>query len=606
MLSKQELEKQIQYHRNRYWVDNDPEITDAEYDALIQNLKTIDPKNKLLTDLEFDYSYTGETIHHPIPLLSLQKVFTFESIQNWMAKVARHSDEEFVISPKYDGISAKFYSKNHTLATRGDGYSGEDITSKLPLLEFEVLNKNNRDSRNITGEIVIKWDEFERSNMKTKSGKKYATPRNLAAGIMNLKNVSHLVGKIQLTFIEHTKYQAFVKYSDFTKDYWAIVVENIKKTGMIYPLDGIVISLKDAKYSDSLGVTSHHPRGKVAFKFEDEFKVSTIKSIVFQSGKRRLTPVANIEPIVINNVTIKRVTLHNAKMILDNDIHIGDQVKVVRSGDVIPYITGVIPGEERKKVVLDTCPNCGSKVQYIEPDLICTNENCSGSTSKLLYESIQVLGIDGIGLTTVEKFIDYLGCQTIVDVLKLTYDDIVNLPDFAAVSASNVIGSIKRATSNLYDYQVLAAINIEGVGVRLAKEICNNYTLNEILEITEFELCNIDHIGYTRACQITDAISKNIDTLHYLIDNTTIRSTTGSIEKSSGKGLICFSGSFPNRKDYYHNLATSSGYRVTDTISKEVNYLVTSGAATTKVSKARKYGITIMRLEDFLKLINDE
>lgn len=602
MLTKQELIDQIIFHRNKYWIDNDPDIDDSEYDVLVESLRSIDPNNKLLTEVEFNAQISDDKkIHHPIPMLSLEKVFSFESIKNWMKKIARNSEEEFIITPKYDGISAKYYANQNILASRGDGEFGEDLTNKFPLLEIESESKTN--NKNITGEIVIKINKFATCTLTRKDGKKYASPRNLAAGIMNLKDVTDLIGKIKLTFIEHKYMGELVSYKNFTNDYWNNeIIPFINKIKEIYPLDGVVIELKDTNYSESLGLTAHHPKGKIAYKFENNFAYSTLESITFQSGKHKLTPVANITPINLNGVTIKRVTLHNAKMLIDNDIHIGDTLKIIRSGDVIPYVAGIEVGTKRKKINLEKCPYCESQLEYREPELYCTNTNCLGTSSKQLYESVRALGIDGIGQTTIDKFIEHLGIENILDVLTLEYDDIVDLPDFGETSANNIINAIDNVVQLVEDYKVLACLNIKNIGITLSKQILTHYTLSELLELSSDELSNIPGLGVVRSDDIIRELSKSQQLISDLMETLNIKNTKDDV--SIQLGSICFSGTFPKQKEFYKNLALAANYNVVENVTKDLTYLVSAGAATSKVTKARSYRIPILKLEDFMKLIS--
>lgn len=601
MLTKQELINQIIFHRNKYWVDNDPEISDSEYDLLIESLRAIDPDNILLSDVEFNAQISDDKkIHHPVPMLSLEKAFSFESIKTWMKKIARNSEEEFIITPKYDGISARYYANQNILASRGDGEFGEDLTNKFPLLEIESESKTN--NKNITGEIVIKINRFATCTLTRKDGRKYASPRNLAAGIMNLKDITDLIGKIKLTFIDHKFIGENVSYKDFTLEKWKDIIQDIEKIKETYPLDGIVFELKDINYSESLGLTAHHPRGKLAYKFEDIFAYSTLESITFQSGKHKLTPVANITPVTINGVTIQRVTLHNAKMLIDNNVHIGDTLKIIRSGDVIPYIAEIIEGAKRSPINIDACPYCDSKLEYREPELYCTNTNCIGTSSKQLYESVKTLGIEGIGPTTIDKFIQYLNVESILDILTLEYEDIVDLPDFGETSADNIINAIDNVVKSVEDYKVLACLNIKSIGTTLSKQILTNYTLDELLEVSAEELSEIPGIGYIRSLDITRELSNSSDLLLELMELLNIRKSK-DIQNVS-LGTICFSGTFPKQKEYYRDLAIDAKYTVVESVTKNLTYLVSAGAITSKVTKARSYRVPILKLEDFMKLIN--
>lgn len=601
MLTKQELIDQIIFHRNKYWVENDPEIDDSEYDLMVESLRSIDPDNILLSDVEFNAKFDNDKkVHHPVPMLSLEKVFSFEGVKTWMKKIARSNEEEFLITPKYDGISAKYYANQNILASRGDGEFGEDLTNKFPLLEVEALNKTN--NKNITGEIVIKHDRFATSSLTRKDGRKYATPRNLVAGIMNLKDITDLIGKIKLTFIEHHHVGIFVKYGDFNNDLWEDTLNDINKIKEIYPLDGIVIELKDVNYSDSLGLTAHHPKGKIAYKFETNFAYSTLESVTFQSGKHKLTPVANITPIVLNGVTIKRVTLHNAKMLIDNDIHIGDKLKIIRSGDVIPYVAGIEKGTTRKEINIEKCPYCESTLEYREPELYCMNSNCLGTSSKQLYESVRALGIDGIGQTTIDKFIEHLNVENILDILTLEYDDIVDLPDFGETSANNIINAINDVVKSVEDYKVLSCLNIKNIGTTLSKQILSQYTLSELLDVSETELSTIPGLGIIRTEDIIRELGNSQQLLVDLMELLNIKNTKDNIKIALG--TICFSGTFPKPKEFYRNLALDANYNVVENVTKDITYLVSAGATTSKVTKARTYRIPVLKVEDFMKLIN--
>lgn len=599
MITEQDLINKIIYNRDRYWIHNDPEISDEEYDLLIEQLKAINPNHSLLTNIEYNALINNDKkIKHPIPMLSLEKVFSFISIKNWMKKIARTTEEEFIISPKYDGISAKYYINQNILASRGDGEFGEDLTNKFPLLEIESETKN----KNISGEIIIRNDRFSSCTLKRKDGKSYATPRNLAAGIMNLKDITDLIGKVKLTFIDHRRFTTTIKYKDFNELYWDEVIKKIEKLKDIYPLDGIVIELSDSAYSDSLGITAHHPKGKVAFKFENIFAYSPLEEVTFQIGKHKLTPVAHIKPIKLNGVTIKRVTLHNAKMLIDNDLHIGDQLKIIRSGDVIPYVAGIEKGENRRKININSCPYCNSPLDYKEPELYCTNKYCSGISTKQLYESVRSLGIEGIGQTTVEKFVEYLDVKTILDILTLEQEDIEDLPDFGETSASNIIENINKIVQSVEDYRILAALNIKNIGITLSKQILSHYTLSELLDLSVYELEQIPGLGVVRADDLVRELAKSEYLLVELMQILNIKNTKDNIRPKLGN--ICFSGTFPKPKEYYRNIALNANYNVVESVTKDLTYLVSAGATTSKVAKAKQYRIPVLKVEDFINLIN--
>lgn len=596
----QKLEELIEFYKEKYWKEHESIISDTEYDALLEQLREKDPNHRLLKTVEYS-NIIIDKIKHPIPLLSLKKVFSYNEIKKWMNKISRSSTEEFYISPKYDGMCAKYYVKENILATRGDGEYGENITNKLQLLK--ILSNKTLQS-NIVGEIVIKHEDFKNCKLIKQDGSNYSNPRNLVSGLMNIKDIQSIINNITLYFIDHEYTRATTSLLNFNEEYWENILVHINKIkDETYPIDGIVIELKDKQYLESLGTTSHHPRGKIAYKFEDIGVESTLKDVIFQMGKRKLTPVGIIDPITLSGSVVKRVSLHNAKTILDNDICIGDKVKIIKSGDIIPYMISSSKGENRKKIKLNSCPYCDSKLQYKEPELYCTNSQCEGNLSKNLYESIKILGIDGVGQKTVNRIMEYLEINDIIDFFYISEEDLLDIPDFGKVSAANFINQFDNIRKSIEDYKVLASLNIRGVGVSLSKKILKHHTLADLQNITQQQLMNIYNIGEIRAYEIINDLNNKSDLIVELIEELNIINTK-YVYSNPSKGTICFSGKFPRKKDFYKELAIKANFTVIDNVTKELTYLVTAGPATSKVTKAKSYRIPVIQIEQFLELIN--
>ena len=260
-------------------------------------------------------------------------------------------------------------------------------------------------------------------------------------GLLDISDMQRQNAKLTLVDYEMISYP--VKYCELQKC-WAELVEKIEK--LPYPMDGIVIKLADEIYSEELGNTAHHPRGQIAFKFSGIRKESLLKEVQWSFGKNCLTPVAEIEPVEIGGVTIRHASLHNAQNIIDKDIQIGDRVVIERAGDVIPYIVSAIPGEKRKNVLINICPNCETSLVRRGPELCCPNPDCSATRLKLLTSAVKNIGIDRLGEPNIQKMMTHLGVMTLKDIFDLTLPDILKLEGFKAKSATNLLKEIAAAS----------------------------------------------------------------------------------------------------------------------------------------------------------------
>lgn len=604
---KDELVELISLHRSNYQ-KGEPTISDHGYDLLMKKLSNINPNHKLLQTpeptLQIDTENTNKKIKHDIPMLSLDKVFTFEEVKKWCQKVARNIKEVFVIEPKYDGIAARWYTDKKKLVTRGnDGVFGEDVTDKLPIINFPFINDNTGVVGNtlpFSGEVIILPIDFKNSSIKRRDGKPYKTERNLVAGVMNRDDIPDLIGKVKLSFVLHdSEVKSVFPLSMLTAESWKYTLDDMKSHG--FPLDGLVIKLNDQSYSKSLGSTSHHPRGQIAFKFPDEEVETILRGVKWQSGKRKLTPVGIVDPVIVGGVTVTNPSLHNAKNLIDRDLHIGDMLTIVRSGNVIPYVKSSEPGQDRQKIEISICPVCDADLDYVEPELYCSNPECGGRLHKQLSESVKVLGIDELGPPTIEKMIYDLGVDNILHILDLSIDDIYSLDGFADKSAQTLFQNIQKIKSNsVEDWRILASLNIKGIGKTLSKDILNDYTLIEIWGMSTFDFEKFPNFSFERASTLRQGLNLHQEILSGLNRRLKIIQTKGT--KNTDKPTICLSGKFPRQKSYYEQIARNKGMEVVDKVTQDLTYLLAAGVPTIKVSKARKYGVQILDIMMFEKV----
>jgi len=600
----EELEQKIKQARKEYW-NGDPTISDSEYDQMLLELATIDESHPLLVEIESAPVASGKKVKHPVPLLSLEKCFSFEEMKKWMTNTARDGNEKFIIMPKYDGLACRWYQDIRTLATRGKGgIEGEDITSKRNLIDL-VLNSSetiglSEYEGDVEGELICTESNFAVSTITRSSGKKYKTPRNLVAGVMNTDDITPFIDekgkrRVVLTLVKYDAVKYVRTLDQLNEEEFENICLEFDKLGV--PTDGVVIKVEDGIYGESLGLTSHHPKHSIALKFPDEIKAAELKDVVFQTGKNKITPVAVIDPTIIDDVEVRRITLHNAKFCIENDIQIGDELEIVRSGRVIPKVVGSKPGKNRTSISINSCPSCHGKIEYEEPFLYCVNPDCDGKYAKKIAYSASVLGLDEVGPGTIEKCVEHHGCKNIFDVLTLLPEDFMELDGFAETSANKAYDAIyKVLTEPTPDYKVMAALATSGLGQTIWKKLLVEHTIQDLLSMDIYLLSNINNIGPERANLIYHALHNNTEVLQEMFDCMNVVPTYGEV---SNKKKICFSGKFPHPKSHYHAIAESKDLEVVSTINKGVDYLVTTGAMTSKVSKARSYGIRILNLDEF-------
>lgn len=602
-MSLQELVQLIEYHNQRYWELGEPEISDDDYDRLMVELRNRDPNHPLLHWVGTQRTASaGGKVKLAKPMLSLDKAYSLEEVVEWAQKYIRSKDELLLVQPKYDGISANF--DGTILATRGDGEIGEDISDKLPLIELEAPNYTGQLNRPARGEIVIRKDDFANlySHIYKKGGGVYKNSRNAVAGIMGLKDISDMIRQhAKLTLADYSLVSFKIKFSELSGRF-AEIIETVE--ALPYPTDGVVFKLADTAYSESLGATSHHPRGQIAFKFSGIRRKTKLLAVEWSFGKNALTPVAELDPVEIGGVTIKRATLHNAQNIIDMDIQIHDEVTVERAGDVIPYIVSREPGGERINAMITNCPGCGSTLVRRGPELCCVNPECFETNLQKLTAAVKNFGIEQLGEPTIRKMMLSLGVKKLSDIFKLTQNQLLKLDNFAEKSAANLYREIDTA-KHVADYQFLAALNIPNIGLDIAKILLKHFKLEELSTLSEDELLNVPGIGEKRAKAIVEILHSEAQEINDLLATVEVSKTAQN--SSTTRPTICFTGKMPEKRSFYENLAAEHGYEAVDSVSQSLSLLVTADISSnsSKTGKAKKLGIPIVELQDFLRQLSE-
>lgn len=628
-----ELEEQITRYATSYYTGQS-EISDSEFDNLVDRLRMLDPTNKLLTTAGWGYTPTlNKDTHNFSKVVGLSKYRDVDNLLKSLSNV-----ESIVLTPKYDGISCVAYYRYGKLIkaiTRGNGIEGTNITDKLRLItNNKSLTTELSDSElvAIRGELVIpkyQWDYLQSDKFSM-----YKNSRNAVAGIINskefseclkyvkfvpykihgnMKNLRHLSMEYVLNLLKEefstaTNYLSLDNKNSLSLDLLKVIKD---KLGSDYDCDGTVVSSNDIELASDYS----YEYIQYAFKFEDEkaeSKVNEIKWNLTRTGK--LTPVAIIDPVELDGATIKRVTCFNAKYVEENGLGPDAIIEIQRSGMVIPDINNVIiksPNVELPKV----CPVCGSELEMIGTDLRCTNNNCMASIYNRLYYWIsRISAVKGVGSSGIDEFIDILGFTDIYSIYRKTKDECLELIDKSA------IGTITRnkyviMVNNLYDYidprYFFYALNINGIGWTMAGSLADN-NIHEYLREDNCNLNNVNEIlhnlpncGYVTACTIMD----NIELLSTMAKSVKGFKSLDKTESNPNNGKVrtfAITGSlnYGTRSEFVEFLK-SKNWEWTKV--KDAEYLITNDTnpQSSKYKEAIKLGIPVITENEFMKYIGE-
>ena len=624
-----QLEEQISTANDFYWnkQDQGPIIDDFTYDKLVEELKELDPDHPLVTKIA-EKTNAGVKVKHVKPMLSLDKVYSWEDLVKWCTKVARSENEMFCFSPKYDGLSLEIV--NGRLITRGDGEVGNDITHLAPWIDVRVsfngvdammssvIRSEHWMKTRHVGELLVPFPRFEKLKNSYPEFAEYKTPRNLAAGFANLSPGNSTLSNLMFAG-RHVPVATWVmhraKELTLSLKYIAASEQGIVKKLRNYhklPCDGIVCRLQDDEYGESLGVTAHHPHSAIALKFKDDEYTSTVRDIVWQVGNEAVTPVAVFDPVDIDGVEVARATCHNAKFVADNNLHPGSEVTIVRRGGVIPKIVKVTnpPSVIKSKLLLcrlpGECPVCGQQLVYEEPDMLCVNQTCPGRCTSKIVKGLAELGVKGIGPSMVERLVRELHLATIVDFCMEAWDkDILMAKGFTAHEIHVLMSEIERVvTCGQDDESIFASLCIPQAGRKFAKQVIKYF--GGIMSLADYEpeelrdkLSKIPGLNSTAASNVIDWFIEN-EATNYFESYYNLFTHKKMIDVDS-RTKYCFTGALPYpRKDLEQWVIDAGGYP-TDNI-RQANYLVSASPLSTssKMKYARAHNIPVITFEQLM------
>jgi DNA ligase (NAD+) len=659
----EQLRSLLHQHNYNYYVLNTPSISDQEFDSLMRQLQKLEElhpeyqdENSPSVRVGSDINKNFTQVSHKYPMLSLSNTYSEGEVNEFYQRVRKALNEEFEIccEMKYDGTSISLIYEDGKLmraVTRGDGEKGDDVTDNVKTIKSIPLvlhGSNYPPVFEMRGEILMPWDTFEELNREKEAREEplFANPRNAASGTLKLQNSSivasrkldaylyYLLGD-NLPFDGHYenlqeaqkwgfKISPLMRKCHSTEEIFEFInYWDIERKNLPVATDGIVLKVNSLKQQKNLGFTAKSPRWAIAYKFQAERALTRLNRVTFQVGRTgAVTPVANLEPVQLSGTVVKRASLHNADIIENLDLYIGDMVYVEKGGEIIPKITGVdtalrsfMIGEKVK--FINQCPECGSTLIRYEGEAAyyCPNDSACPPQIKGKIEhfiSRKAMNIDGLGPETVDLFYSLGLIQNTADLYQLTIEKIKDLDGKGEKSAENIINGIEQSKKVPFE-RVIFALGIRFVGETVAKKIAKSFTnIDELINASKEELINIDEIGEKIAQSILNFFSNETNrTLIQRLKDAGLTLQRSEEERAdytdklSGLSIV-ISGVFTHySRDEYKAMIEKNGGKNVSSISAKTSFILAGeNMGPSKLDKANKLGIKIINEEEFLKLIS--
>lgn len=639
-----ELVEKLNKYAALYYEQDAPEISDAEYDALYDELRALEESE--------GYSLKNSPTHrvggapqkkfaqskHLLRLYSLDKCKTREELADWYDRVikAAGKEPELTAEYKFDGLTLNILYENGALvkaATRGDGTVGEEVTAQVKTISGVPRNISYKGRIEIQGEGIMRLSALEEYNRRSSEPLKNA--RNGAAGAIrnldpavtadrNLSFMAYNIGFSDRHFASQSEMHAFLAEEGFETESDFTVLKGVdeafafaeKVDGLRHSLDflidGVVFKVNDTALRDEIGYTEKFPKWAIAYKFKADEMTTVLRDVIWQvSRSAKLNPLAVLDPVDIGGVTVKRATLNNYGDILKKKVRIGDRVFIRRSNDVIPEITGVAEEVEGAKEVEKptVCPACGAPVREEGAFIYCTGEHCAPQIVAALdhFASKDAMDIDGFSEKTAEQFYNELHLTSPVQLMQLKKEDIAGLDRFGDKKAENLVSAIAAAKDTTMD-RLLFALGIDGIGKKTAKDLSAKFgTFEALAQADKDALLAVDGIGGILADNIlawfADEGNKKL-----LSDLYASGVSVREAEKKSGvfDGMrIVLTGSLPTyKRGEATALIENNGGEVASSVSKTVDMVLAGEDAGSKLDKAKKLGIKIIDENEFVAMLN--
>ena len=654
-----ELRKQVEYHAKRYYDDDNPEITDFEYDMMMLELRTLESQfPELITKDSLTQKVGGtvkegfQKVEHEVPLQSLQDVFDFDEIEAFDERVKKQAEEngienpQYVVETKIDGLSAALEYVDGKFvrgATRGNGLVGEDVTENLKTIKTIPQELSEKINITVRGEVFISKKDFEEMNQEREENEEetFANARNAAAGSLRqldsnitknrpldiyIFNVQKIEGK---EFNSHYEELEYLRKLGFNVNPVLIpckdteeVIKAIQKIGedrenLTFGIDGAVVKVDDLNLRKIMGTTSKVPKWAIAYKYPPERKETILKDITFQVGRTGvITPMAILEPVKVAGSTISKTTLHNEDFVKEKGLKIGDRVIIQKAGDVIPEIVEAVvskrTGEEKDFEMPKVCPVCGAEAVREEGEAAvrCTGIECPAKLYRNLvhFVSREAMNIDGLGENIIGVLLEKKMISNIADIYDLKFEDIASLKKNGKKFAQNLIDSINASKENDL-YRLITAFGIRHVGGKAAKILAKTYNnIDNLAEADVENLSQVEDIGPIVANSIREFFGQEqtkdlISRLKQAGVNTQRLKEDDEDERFTGKTFV-LTGSLENfSREEASNIIEKFGGKTSSSVSKKTSYVLAGEDAGSKLTKAQNLGVTIITEQEFADMI---
>ena len=652
----QKLRKEIKYHERKYYVDNDPQISDYEFDILVKELEKLESQFPELITPESPTQRVGEqplegfvSVEHLTPMLSLDNCYSEEELREYeerIKKIIPSKKIDYVSELKIDGLGISITyrdGKYYQAVSRGDGFRGDDVTPNVKTIRSLPLTINDPLEIEVRGEIYLPYKSFEKINQeREKKGEPlFANPRNAASGSLRLLDPKEVASRqldivLYSIFIEgkervsqwenlktlkdlEFKTNPFSRHCTSLNEAISYYKEwHEQRDTLDYDVDGVVIKVNSTEQQRLLGSTAKFPRWSISYKFPARQATTKIKKIIIQVGRTgALTPVAVLEPVSLSGITISRSTLHNEDEIKRKDIRVNDTVLIERSGDVIPKVVSVMKerrtGKEVKFSFPSKCPVCHSKTFKPEGEAIsrCTNPSCPAQLkgSLLHFASRRAMNIEGLGESLVDQLLENKLVIKIPDLYSLKYEDLVNLERMGPKSSENLLNEIEK-TKHRSVTRLIYALGIRYVGERTAQALAAHFkSLDALANASIEELTQIEDVGPKVAESVVFFFEQpENQELVSKLKKAGLNFFTKPAEREGGKLLdgqnFVLTGTLSSfSREEAKEIIEELGGTVTSSVSRNTHYVIAGESPGSKLQKAQELGIPTLDEKGFLKLV---